>query len=141
MANYHLWFGLAVLLVIAELASLTLYLLVVALGALAAGTVAWLGWGLAAQLFVAAAVSLAGFVVLRRSRYGRTRKGAAASDPNVNLDIGQSVEVPAWDAGGRARVSYRGAQWNVELGQGAAALPGRHRIVEVRGNTLIVIPL
>ncbi|MGY8527414.1 NfeD family protein [Paracidovorax citrulli] len=141
MANYHLWFGLAVLLIIAELASLTLYLLVVALGALAAGGVAWLGWGLAGQLIVAAVVALAGFIVLRRSRYGRTRRGAAASDPNVNLDIGQSVEVPAWDAGGRARVPYRGAQWNVELAQGAAVRPGRHRIVEVRGNTLVVMPL
>jgi membrane protein implicated in regulation of membrane protease activity len=140
MAAHYIWFAVAVVLVIAELASLTLYLLMLALGALAAGIGAMLGVGLGPQLVIAALVALVGFAVLRRLPYGKVRRGAAATDPNVNLDIGQEVEVPVWDAEGRARVPYRGAQWNVELRAGAAPVPGRYRIVEVRGNTLFVMP-
>ncbi|CAG9181036.1 NfeD family protein [Cupriavidus respiraculi] len=142
MAAHFIWFALAVVLVIAELASLTLYLLMLALGAVAAGIGAVFGLGVGAQIVIAALVALAGFAVLRRLPYGKVRRGAAATDPSVNLDIGQEVDVPAWDADGRARVPYRGAQWNVQLREGAVPMlaPGRYRIVEVRGNTLFVMP-
>ena len=69
-----------------------------------------------------------------------SQDGNAAADPNVNLDIGQELDVPAWDANGRARVPYRGADWTVELAPNCAAAPGRYRIVEVRGSTLVVSP-
>ncbi|MGO4327820.1 NfeD family protein [Cupriavidus sp. 2TAF22] len=140
MAPYYIWFALAAVLVIAELALGTLYLLMVALGAAAGGLAALGGLAAASQTVLAALVALAGFVVLRRSRYGRTRRDAAECDPNVNLDIGQELEVPAWGSGGRARVRYRGTEWDVELQPGAAAAPGRFRIVEVHGNTLFVSP-
>lgn len=148
MAAHYIWFALAVILVIAEMIGTTLYLLVVALGAIAGGAASMLGKGLAVQFVVAAVVALVGFVILRRSRYGQVRRGAAATDPNVNLDIGQEVVVAAWDADGRARARYRGAEWSVQL-QGSVAAPAvqsplagagseRYRIVEVRGNTLFV---
>jgi membrane protein implicated in regulation of membrane protease activity len=140
MAPYYLWFALAAVLVIAELASATLYLLMVAIGATAAGLAALGGFGADLQILVAALVALAGFVLLRRSRYGRIRRGEAASDPSVNLDIGQELDVPAWDAHRRARVPYRGADWDVELRPGAEPVPGRYRIVEIRGSTLYVQP-
>lgn len=140
MAAHYIWFALAVVLVIAELATLTLYLLMLALAAAAAGIGALFDAGTGAQILIAALVTLVGFAVLRRLPYGKVRRGAAATDPSVNLDIGQEVEVPAWDADGRARVPYRGAQWNVQLREGAAPVPGRYRIVEVRGNTLFVMP-
>jgi hypothetical protein len=47
------------------------------------------------------------------------------------------VTVPAWD-NGRARVMYRGALWDVELGQGVAPHAGEFRIVEVHGSRLVV---
>jgi membrane protein implicated in regulation of membrane protease activity len=50
------------------------------------------------------------------------------------------VQVPAWEADGSARVSYRGARWSVRFaGQGTPA-PGAHVIVSVRGNELNVAP-
>ena len=67
----------------------------------------------------------------------RPAKGNPARDHNVNLDIGQRVTVPAWD-NGRARVRYRGALWDVELGQGAHPEAGDFKIVEVQGSRLIV---
>ena len=55
----------------------------------------------------------------------------------MNLDIGGRVTVPGWQ-NGRARVMYRGALWDVELGPGAQPEAGEYRIVEVQGNRLIV---
>jgi membrane protein implicated in regulation of membrane protease activity len=75
--------------------------------------------------------------VLHRSRFGKPAKTNPARDHNVNLDIGQRVTVPTWQDG-RARVMYRGALWDVELGQGAVPHAGDFKIVEVQGSRLIV---
>ena len=77
-----------------------------------------------------------------RDSYGRMgTRVEAERDPNVNLDIGQTVTVPAWQDG-VARVMYRGALWDVELDRtvaGAAVpAPGQYIIREVRGSRLIV---
>ncbi|WP_454764066.1 NfeD family protein [Cupriavidus campinensis] len=141
MASYYLWFAAAVVLVIAEMATGTFYLLMIAAGVAAGGMAALLGFIVPAQTVTAALVAMAGIVALRRTRYGKLRRGGASTDPDVNLDIGQEVEVPAWDPYRRARVPYRGADWTVELAPATAeALPGRFRIVEIRGTTLIVSP-
>jgi hypothetical protein len=80
---------------------------------------------------------------LRRSRFGKFDRTNASRDVNVNLDIGETVNVSEWnqDADGgpaTARVMYRGAMWDVNLEPGAAARPGSFIIREVRGNRLIV---
>ena len=64
----------------------------------------------------------------------------AESNHDVNLDIGQTVQVPAWNADGSARVQYRGAPWSVRLAQAGVATPGPHIIVAVRGSELQVAP-
>lgn len=138
MPSYYVWFAVAVLLVIAELASGTFYLLMVALGLAAGGVGALSGLDSAVQTLLAAAVAVVGIILLRRTRFGNLRRGNPSTDPDVNLDIGQEVDVAAWDDNRRARVPYRGADWNVELAEGGAAAPGRFRIVEIRGSTLIV---
>jgi membrane protein implicated in regulation of membrane protease activity len=102
-------------------------------GALAA----WLGAAMPVQTIVAAVVGIAGTGILHRSRLGRRSKVDPARDQNVNLDIGERVAVDAWQ-GGRARVMYRGALWDVELGPGAQPQAGDFRIVEVQGSRLIV---
>jgi membrane protein implicated in regulation of membrane protease activity len=69
---------------------------------------------------------------------GAWQAGAASrTDPDVNLDIGQELEVPPGTIP-RARVPYRGADWDRGAGTGRRAETGRYRIVEVRGATLIV---
>jgi len=137
---YYFWFVAAVALVIVELNTGTFYLLMVAVGLAAGGVGALLDLSPAAQTVTAALVAAVLIAGLRRTRFGKLRRGNAAADPNVNLDIGQELDVPAWDANGRARVPYRGADWTVELAPNCAATPGRYRIVEVRGSTLVVSP-
>ncbi|PLP97814.1 NfeD family protein [Cupriavidus pauculus] len=138
MTSYYFWFAASVVLVIAEMASGTFYLLMVACGVTAGGIAALLGAEVPMQTVTAALVAIVAIVALRRTRFGRLRRTDAATDPDVNLDIGQEVEVSTWDAFRRARVPYRGADWNVELAPGTDPAPGRYRIVEVRGATLIV---
>jgi len=140
MADWVGWLAAAGILVILELFTGTFYLLMIAIGLAAGGLVALAGAGLPTQAIVAGVVGVIATGVLHRSRFGRggqAGKDVATRDRNVNLDIGERVTVPAWDKG-RARVMYRGALWDVELGQGATAHAGEFRIVEVLGSRLVV---
>jgi len=139
MADWIGWLAAAGVLVILELFTGTFYLLMIAIGLAAGGLAALAGAALPAQAIVAGVVGVLATGLLHRSRFGRAgREGQDANrDRNVNLDIGQHVMVPAWD-NGRARVMYRGALWDVELGQGATARAGDFRIVAVQGSRLVV---
>ena len=137
MADWTYWLIGAGVLIVAELFIGTFYLLMIALGLVFGALAAWLGASGALQTLIAAAVGIAATLVLRRTRFGRGGRRAAANDPSINMDIGQRLSVPQWH-GGRARVLYRGALWDVELQPGQDAQPGEHEIVEVQGNRLIV---
>lgn len=137
MSDWSYWLIGAGILVVAELFIGTFYLLMIALGLLAGALAAWIGASGPLQTLAAALVGVLATVLLRRSRFARTRRGDAANDPNVNLDIGARVSVPQWHER-RARVMYRGALWDVELQDGPEPAPGDYRVVEVRGNVLIV---
>ena len=137
MADWINWLVAAGVLVVLELFTGTFYLLMIAIG-LGFGALAALG-GMsgAAQTIIAAVVGVLATGLLHRSRFGRPARGNAARDPNVNLDIGQHLRVDEWHAG-KARVMYRGALWDVELGPGAHPEAGDFKIVEVQGSRLIV---
>jgi membrane protein implicated in regulation of membrane protease activity len=137
MAEWMGWLVAAGVLVILELFTGTFYLLMIAIGLAVGGLIALAGAGGPMQTIAAAVVGVLATAMLHRSRFGRPARGNAARDSNVNLDIGQRVSVPAWD-NGRARVMYRGALWDVELGQGATPQAGDFRIVEVQGSRLVV---
>ena len=137
MTDWMSWMVGAGMLVVAELFTGTFYLLMIAIGLACGGIAALLGLSGPLQTLVAAATGLAATGILHRSRFGRPAKLDATRDQNVNLDIGGRVTVHAWNEG-RARVMYRGALWDIELGPGALAEAGEFRIVEVLGNRLIV---
>jgi len=134
------WFGLAALALVGEVNSGTFYLLLVALGFVGGGAAAAFGAGLAGQLASCALVALAGLLVLRRTGFLKKREINAASNADVNLDIGQSVYIDAWAENGTAQVRYRGATWQAKLAAGNARTTGRHVIIEIRGTRLIVAP-
>jgi membrane protein implicated in regulation of membrane protease activity len=132
------WFGLAVLALIGELVTGTFYLLLIAAGLAAGGAAAWLAGPAEWQLAAFGVVALAGLVVLRKTGVLKKREVDAQRNADVNLDIGQQVEVAAWAADGTAQVSYRGAAWQADLAQGEAPQPGIHVIAAVRGNRLVL---
>lgn len=137
MHDWMIWFGMAGILVIAEIFSGTFYLLMIAAGALAGGVVALAGLVFALQMAIAAIVGAITIFLLRKSSFAKKRRLSAARDPNVNLDIGQTVYIAQWQ-GNHARAMYRGAMWDIELMPGGAAVAGTFIIDEIRGSHLIV---
>lgn len=142
MSDWMIWFAVACVLIILEMATGTFYLLMIAIGAVAGGIVALSGAGGTWQCIFAAVIAAVATFALRRSRFGQRENIDAARDPGINLDIGQTLEVGEWrnvsGATSSARVMYRGALWDVELASGGIAVAGQFRIQEVQGNRLIV---
>lgn len=138
------WFGFAVLALIGEVMTGTFYLLLFALGLAAAGITALAGGILAWQIVTVSVVTAAGLLVLRRTGVLKKSEINAARNADVNLDIGQIVDVASWSANGTARIWYRGAYWQAVPSAGAAGVdrqPGPHRIVEIQGSTLLLEPV
>lgn len=136
MTMQYAWWLVAIALGIAELFTGSFYLLVLAAGAGGAGVLAALGLGLSSQFICAAAISAAGAALVRGLRPLRKNALPSQRNPDVNLDIGQSVQVERWDANRRSRVPHRGALWDVELLPGEPAVPGRFLIQEIDGSRL-----
>lgn len=134
METYVYWFVLALILLGLELATGTFYILVMSCALGAAGLVALLGGGAEWQYVTAAAVGVAGTVLLRRSKI--TARGREIQEQG--LDVGQSVQVLQWRDDGTARVHYRGADWDAKPESAGLGREGTFYIREVRGNTLII---
>jgi membrane protein implicated in regulation of membrane protease activity len=132
------WWIATGVLIVGELLTGTFYLLMIALGFIAAGVALLFGASVDVQLLLAAAVALAAVLVLRRSRFGRrAQRRDASGNPDVNLDIGTTLTVDAWQDR-HARAQYRGAEWDVELAPGEREDARFYEIAAVRGNCLIV---
>lgn len=144
MNAWMVWATLAGAVVILELFSGTFYLLMISFGLLAGAVAAFLSAGTSVQLLTAAIVGTAATLALHNSQYGWKGNKDAARDPNVNMDIGQTLTVSEWQgqSGGRytSRAMYRGAMWDVEL-QHVTGYPGEYVIQEIQGSRLIVRPV
>ena len=133
-----LWWIATGLLVAAELATGTFYLLMLAVGLAGGALAAHLGAGSTAQIVMAALVGGGAVAVWHQVRRRQPRGLAAAANPDVNIDIGERVQVPQWNADGTARVSYRGSLWSVRFRGEGAPEPGEHIIREMDGSELLL---
>lgn len=138
MSEPTLWWLVTGGLIALELLTGTFYLLMLALGAVAAALAAHVGAGLAAQLTLAALVGGGAVVAWHWKRVRRNQEPPAQANPNVNLDIGETVQVAAWDPDGTASVHYRGAHWTAIHRTGFTPAPGPHRVAEMVGNRLLL---
>jgi membrane protein implicated in regulation of membrane protease activity len=137
-ASSTVWWVVAGVLVAAELATGTFYLLMLALGAAAAAIAAHSGAGLSVQLVAAAIVGGGAVAAWHVRRQRQPAAPPAEANRDINLDIGTRVQVTAWSTDGTARVSYRGATWSARHQGSAAPQPGSHVIVAVHGNELML---
>lgn len=135
------WWLVAGILVAAELATGTFYLLMLALGSAAGALAAHLGLGLPAQWAVASLVGAGTTAAWHFKRARRPQSAQAALNRDVNIDIGAQVFVEAWQPDGTARVSYRGSSWTVRLAGAGTPVAGPHRIVSVQSGWLGVEPV
>ena len=138
MAQSTFWWLLAGTLIGLELLTGTFYLLMIAVGLAAAAMAAHAGATLTVQIVVASVVG-AGFVVAwRRYKMATPSSVPATANRDVNLDIGETVHIDAWNPDGTASVQYRGAHWDVSNAGTTPVSTGAHQIVEVVGSRLIV---
>ncbi|MEI8327185.1 MAG: NfeD family protein [Betaproteobacteria bacterium] len=138
MAEPTIWWILAGVAVVAELLTGTFYLLMLSLGLAAGALSAHAGVSSVAQLLIAAAVGGGTVTGWRIVRSQRTRPLSASENRDVNMDVGETVQVDAWNPDGTAGVKYRGAHWTVMPRPGQQPSAGAHTVVEVVGSKLIV---
>jgi membrane protein implicated in regulation of membrane protease activity len=136
-----LWWVAAGLAVVAELATGTFYLLMIALGLCCGALAAHLGLSGTWQVAAAAAVGAGATALWHWRRYSQPRSLPARENRDVNLDIGEHVSVALWAADQTARVQHRGTDWTARLQPGFAAQPGPHKVVAVEGNWLVLAPI
>ena len=138
MADSTWWWLIAGGAIVLELMSGTVYLLLLGIGFAAAALSAHAGFGLTVQLLVAALVGVGAVAVWYAVRRGRPAEAPSRSNRDVNLDIGEQLQIDAWNVDGTATVRYRGAQWTVVQAAGHVPAVGTHRVVEVVGSRLVV---
>lgn len=138
MSQPTLWWLITGAIVAAELLTGTFYLLMLGLGAVAAALAAHLGADLTLQMVLASAVGGGAVVLWHLKRAASRTEPPAQANANVNLDIGETVQVSNWNADGTASVHYRGANWTVMHRAGVNPSPGLHRVAEMVGNRLLV---
>jgi membrane protein implicated in regulation of membrane protease activity len=130
-----LWAILGLALVIVELLTGTFYLVMLGLAAFGAALAAWLGQPFGVQALVAAVVAAAGCYAVHVYH----TKNTTAQMPSV--DAGQPASFDSWvDQGARrARVRYRGTQWDALVEGNAMPEAGAPLyVIATHGNTLKV---
>lgn len=135
------WWVLAGVAIAAELATGTFYLLMVALGLAAGAIAAHLGLSISLQITTAAAVGGGATAFWHWRRMQHPRSAPVAENRDVNLDIGERVNVTSWGADRTTKVSYRGSTWTARLQPEAPATSGEHVVKAVEGNWLVLVPL
>lgn len=138
MADSTWWWLLAGAMVALELFTGTFYLLMIAVGLVAAALAAHAGLPSTWQFLAAALVGSALVVFWYFKKKRQDGDPSVRSLRSVNLDIGEIVQIEHWQSDGTAQVRYRGAQWSVIIREGVLPTPGPHRVVELVGNRLLV---
>jgi membrane protein implicated in regulation of membrane protease activity len=138
MAQSTLWWLLAGTAIGIELVTGTFYLLMLSIALAAAAIAAQLGAGFTVQMLVAACVGAGTVTGLRLYKKAQPTNAPASANRDVNLDIGETVQVETWNPDGTSHVQYRGANWAVSSASGGPLAPGAHQVVEVVGSRLVV---
>jgi membrane protein implicated in regulation of membrane protease activity len=138
MTESTVWWLLAGSAVALELLTGTFYLLMLAVGLVAAALAAHIGASNIVQWVTAAAAGGVAVIAWYTLRSRRARGPSGPANPDLHLDVGETVQVTHWNPDGSASVKYRGANWTVMLRPGVLPTPGAHRVAEVVGSRLLV---
>jgi membrane protein implicated in regulation of membrane protease activity len=133
------WVIVGFVLVTAELATGTFYLLMLGAGAFAAALIAWLDANVVVQAVVGGGVALMGAWFVHH--WHAANRKADAGHANL-LDRGQPVVLEGWsnESAGIARVKYRGASWDARLSEAASRpTPGSTLYIESQEGGMLVV--
>ncbi|CAM3317507.1 NfeD family protein [Polaromonas hydrogenivorans] len=139
MSDANIWWLLAGAAIAVELVTGTFYLLMLATGLVAGALAASMGFALAGQMLVAAAIGGGAVAAWHWRRSQSPAPLAANANPDVHLDIGETVHVLRWNADGTASVNFRGAHWTaIAADPAGSTVPGNYRITQMLGNRLVI---
>ena len=138
MTQPTVWWLLAGAAVAIELLTGTFYLLMLAVGLAAGAVAAHLGTTVTIQLLSASVIGGGAVIAWHLLRDRSRTEPPAQANVNVNLDIGETLQISAWNPDGTANVQYRGANWTAVHRSGVSPTPGAHRVAELVGNRLLV---
>ncbi|MFN7153046.1 MAG: NfeD family protein [Acidovorax sp.] len=141
MEESTIWWLAAGAVVATELLTGTFYLLMVAVGLVAAALAAHLGLPMTLQIIAAAIVGGGAVVAWYLVKKRRPGDPSARADRSVNLDVGETIMIESWNADGTTSVKYRGATWTAIHRPGVTPSTGMHRVAELVGNRLLVDPV
>lgn len=140
LSPWTYWWVAAGIAVAVELATGTFYLLMLALGFAAGAVAAHLGLSGSGQVAVAALVGGGATALWHWQRARQPAPLPVAGNRDVNLDVSDHVQVERWSDDRTTQVQHRGSTWSARLAPGAEPAPGRHVIVAVEGNWLVLAP-
>jgi membrane protein implicated in regulation of membrane protease activity len=132
------WWSACGILIAVELSTGTFYLLMLALGCAAGAAAAHIGLSSEQQLLAAAVIGGAAVAACYFARRNGGQALAAGANADVNMDIGQTVDVEIWHSDGSTRVKYRGAAWQARCLNSAVPEPGRFVIKGIEGSCLLL---
>jgi len=141
MEESTIWWLVAGAVVVTELVSGTFYLLMVAIGLVAAALAAHLGMPWALQMVTAAVVGGGAVMACYFLKKKRPGDPSSRADRSVNMDVGETIFIDSWNSDGTTSVKYRGAQWTAIHRAGVTPSTGMHRVAELVGNRLLVDPM
>ena len=138
MSTWVVWLIIACLLTIAEMATMSFYLLLAAFGALSASLLAYSGASDVMQILAASLVTLIGWGIFYK--FLSKSPKAHVSNSNMNMDIGEEVKLSEIKDQNDLRVTYRGAVWNAKLANASSppSLDKIYIISNISGSTLIL---
>lgn len=141
MDESTIWWLAAGIVVVAEMLTGTFYLLMMAVGLVAAALAAHMGLSSALQIIVAALVGGGAVVAWHFARRKRPGDPSPRADRSVNMDVGETILIEGWNPDGTTTVKYRGAVWTAIHRPGVTPSTGMHRVAELVGNRLLVDPM
>ena len=141
MDESTIWWLAAGAVIVTELLTGTFYLLMVAVGLVAAALAAHLGLPMTVQIVTAAIVGGGAVVAWYLIKKRRPGDPSARADRSVNLDVGETIMIESWGPDGTTAVKYRGATWTAIHRPGVTPSTGMHRVAELVGNRLLVDPV
>ena len=141
MNESTIWWLIAGALVGIELTTGTFYLLMLAIGASAAALAGHAQVSLTLQICTGALVGALAVTLWRMYSLQKLKQASPEMSPQ-HLDIGETVNVTAWDNAGHAQVKHRGALWAATTVEGSVSgltpEPGIYLIHDIQGNTLVL---
>lgn len=138
--DFFVWCSISGFIVFLELMTGTFFLLMLSIGTIAGAVAALLGTTIAIQLVTAALTSTCLVLGWYFYRKKHQKTDELSNRRNVHLDVGETIQIAAWQDDGTTYVQYRGAQWHAKADAGQLLQPGTWRISDIQGNQLIVQP-